>query len=108
MSTKPPQFDTATMKWMLQKLVERGHIAAALEFMEPRSSAAYILKDEMCVSSWESVESPCGGRGDDVEWSGGCNPEDFEFSDVCWQTLYDYLPDQVRDWIIEVFCEEGP
>ena len=100
--------DEATLKWVLMELVQAGHIAAALEFMAPRSHAAWILKGEMIVSEWESVEYPCGGHGDNIRYSTGKNPAEFEFNAEAWEILYSWLPDQTRDWIIEVFAEEGP
>ncbi len=99
--------DVATLKWVLMELVKVGHVAAALEFMAPRSHAAYILKGEMSVSEWEDVEEPCGGDGDSITYSKGKNPTKLEFEHDIWSILYSWLPDQTRDWIIEVFAEEA-
>ena len=102
---EPHHLDRLTMRHVLETLARGGHIAAAMEFMAPGSWACHVLKDEMDVESWESVEEPTGGCGERISWSSGRVPTDYEFSHPCWQTLYDYCPEAVQEWISTAFQE---
>lgn len=100
-----PRLDAPTMRHVLEKLVQAGHIGSALIFMAPGSWACEVLKGEMDVEEWESVEEPCGGFGDRITYSSGRVPTEYEFSHPCWQALYDYCPEAVQEWISTAFQE---
>ena len=98
-----------TTKAILVELLRRGHVSAAVSLLRKQNCAAWILKGEMTVSSWDAVDTPCrGGWGDRIDYNTSQVPDGYEFSDDIWKLLFEYAPESVTDWICEVFEEEGP
>lgn len=85
---------------LLSKFEDAGDI-----FDELLRHDVTLLTDFMRVKSWETVESPTSGRGDDISWSSGNNPEEFD-SDLPWvMEVYNLLDDKTQDAITIYFAE---
>ena len=66
------------------------------------------LTDLMKVTSWEAVEEPVGGHGDDIKWSKGKRPDVYHFESSWAQEVFlNHLPEEVTSKIDEYFAEKG-
>ena len=99
-----------TLEWVLFELTRNGHIAAAIDLMlHPESNAKHCLVWNMKPSSWSSGEFESGGHGDSITYSKGSpSPEGYAFDHPVWETLFEFLPDELVEWVAEYFAERGP
>ena len=100
---------TKTWGIALGKLAENGDIAAAVNLIVDRTTDARLaLPDFIKPSAWEDAEFPTGGHGDDITYSSGRVPSEYEFENSAWEALWGYLPDEVQEWLCTYWEEQGP
>jgi hypothetical protein len=67
----------------------------------------HILTELMAVDSWESVDTPTGGCGDNISYSSSKIPESYSYEEPWVQVIFDNLDEEATQKINTFFEEQG-
>ena len=92
--------DHKTIEQLIEKLMEQHQEGACVDVLSVVPDAHLIMVKHMTVRDWGWGHSPDPNKEYRI-------PETFNFESLGWRDIWECLPSEINDRVIEFFEEDG-